>query len=37
VGIGDIHMETEWGGEEAWDVEQIEGGWGGGQGMEYEL
>ena len=29
---GDIHVETEWGGEEVWDVEQLEGGWGGGAG-----
>jgi hypothetical protein len=31
VGWGGIHMETG-GGEEVWDVEQSEGGWG---GMEY--
>jgi hypothetical protein len=30
-----IHMETGWGGEEVWDVEQLESGWGGGWGMEY--
>jgi hypothetical protein len=24
-----IHMEMGWGGEEVWDVEQSEGGWGG--------
>jgi hypothetical protein len=29
VGGGDIHVETGWGGEEVWDVEQSEGGWGG--------
>ena len=28
-----IHMEMGWGGEEVWDVEQSEGGW--GMGMEY--
>jgi hypothetical protein len=29
-------METGWSGEEVWDVEQSEGGWGGGaRGMEY--
>ena len=27
MGVGDIHMETGWGGEEVWDVEQLEGGW----------
>jgi hypothetical protein len=27
-GGGDIHMETGWGGEEVWDVEQLEGRWG---------
>jgi hypothetical protein len=27
VGGGDIHVETG-GGEELWDVEQLEGGWG---------
>jgi hypothetical protein len=26
-----IHMEIEWGEEEVWDVEQLEGGWGGGE------
>jgi hypothetical protein len=36
VGGGGIHVEigVGWGGEEVWDVEQLEGGWG-GQGMEY--
>ena len=34
-GGGGIHMEMGWGGEEVWDVEQSEGGWVGGQGMEY--
>jgi hypothetical protein len=35
-GGGGIHMEMGWGGEEVWDVEQSEGGWGGvGWGMEY--
>ena len=29
MGAGSIHMETRWGGEEVWDVEQLEGGWGG--------
>jgi hypothetical protein len=24
---GCIHIETEWGGEEVWDVEQLKGGW----------
>jgi hypothetical protein len=28
-------VETELGGEEVWDVEQTEGGWGWGVGMEY--
>jgi hypothetical protein len=28
-------LEMGWGGEEVWDVEQSEGGWVGGQGMEY--
>jgi hypothetical protein len=32
VGGGGIHVETGWGGEEVWDVEQSEGGCG---GMEY--
>jgi hypothetical protein len=27
-GGGDIHMETVWGGEEVWDMEQSEGGQG---------
>jgi hypothetical protein len=35
-GGGDIHMETGWGGEEVWDVEQLEGGWG-RLGMEYGM
>jgi hypothetical protein len=30
MGVGGIHMETGWGGEEVWDVEQTEGGWGAG-------
>jgi hypothetical protein len=29
VGSGGIPVETEWGGEELWGVEQSEGGWGG--------
>jgi hypothetical protein len=29
---GGIHVETGLGGEEVWDVEQSEGGWGGGEG-----
>jgi hypothetical protein len=33
-GDGDIHMETGWGVEEVWDVEQSEGRCG-GAGMEY--
>ena len=33
-GGGGIHMETGWGDEEVWDVEQSEGGWQ-EQGMEY--
>jgi hypothetical protein len=28
VGDGGIHVETGWGGEDMWDVEQMEGGWG---------
>jgi hypothetical protein len=28
-----IHVETGWGGEDMWDVEQKEGGW----GMEYGI
>jgi hypothetical protein len=27
---GGIHLETGWVGEEVWDVEQSEGGWGQG-------
>jgi hypothetical protein len=27
LGSGGIHVETEWGGEEVWDVEQSERGW----------
>ena len=27
-GGGSIHVEMGWGGEEVWDVEQSEGGWG---------
>jgi hypothetical protein len=34
VRVGDIHVETG-SGEEVWDVEQYEGGW--GQGMEYGM
>jgi hypothetical protein len=30
---GGIHMEIGWGGEEVWDVEQTEGGWGVGNGI----
>ena len=26
---GDIHVEMGWGGEEVWDVEQLDGRWGG--------
>jgi hypothetical protein len=26
---GGTHVETGWGGEEVWDVEQMEGIWGG--------
>ena len=29
VESGGIRMEMGWGGEEVWDVEQSEGGWGG--------
>jgi hypothetical protein len=29
-------MEMGWSGEEVWDVEQSEGGWG-GRGMEYGM
>jgi hypothetical protein len=28
-------MEMGWGDKEVWDVEQLEGGWEGGAGMEY--
>jgi hypothetical protein len=28
-GGGGIHVEMGWGGEEVWDMEQSEGGWGG--------
>ena len=28
-----IHVEMGWGGEEVWDVEQSEGGWGMGNGI----
>ena len=28
MGVGGIHVETGWGGEEEWDVEQSEGGLG---------
>jgi hypothetical protein len=27
VGVGSIHMEMGWVGEEVWDVEQLEGRW----------
>jgi hypothetical protein len=30
VGVG-IHVETRWGGKEVWNVEQLEGGWGGAE------
>jgi hypothetical protein len=30
VAVGDIHLEMGWGGEEVWDVEKLEGGWGTG-------
>jgi hypothetical protein len=30
-GWGGIHVEMGWGGEEVWDVEQSEGGWGGAE------
>ena len=29
MGGGGIHVEMGWSGEEVWDVEQSEGGWGG--------
>jgi hypothetical protein len=29
VGVGGIQVETEWGGEEVWNVVWSEGGWGG--------
>jgi hypothetical protein len=29
IGGGSIHVESGWGVEEVWDVEQLEGGWGG--------
>jgi hypothetical protein len=32
-GGGGVHMETAWGGEEVWDVEQMEGGMGVGDGI----
>jgi hypothetical protein len=36
VGGGGIHVEMGWGEEEVWNVEQLDGGWGGaGQGMEF--
>jgi hypothetical protein len=28
VAGGGIHVEMGWGGEEVWDVEQLDGGWG---------
>jgi hypothetical protein len=30
---GDTHVETVWGGEEVCDVEQLENGWGSGNGI----
>ena len=33
MGDGGIHIETGWGVEEMWDVEQSEGGWGAGNGI----
>ena len=27
MGVGDIHVEMGWGGEEVWHVKQSEGGW----------
>ena len=33
MGCGGIHVETGWGGEEVWDVEQSGGGWGAGNEM----
>jgi hypothetical protein len=33
VGSGDIHLEKVWGGEEVWDVEQMESRWGSGNGI----
>jgi hypothetical protein len=32
-GGGGIHVETGWGGEEVWDMEQMESGWGLGNGI----
>jgi hypothetical protein len=37
---GGIQVETGWGGDEMWDVEQLEGVWGAGNGIwsvEYKL
>lgn len=34
MGVGGIHVEMGWVGEEVWDLEQSEGGWW-GQRMEY--
>jgi hypothetical protein len=31
-----FHVETRWGWEEVWDMEQSEGGWGGWR-MEYRV
>jgi hypothetical protein len=36
LGGGGIHMETGWGGEEVWDVVQLEGGWSGEWNMEWK-
>ena len=34
MGASDIHVEMEWGGDEVWDVEQLECGWrGAGNGI----
>ena len=35
-GVRGIHMETGWGREEVWDVEQSEGRWGGGREWNIE-
>lgn len=36
MGCRGIHVETVWGGEGGWDVEQTEGRWG-EQGMDYGM